>query len=401
MLERYRASLLELFSATQRLRAARGKDPVLCLELQERLLERITYVEGRIRRVKSEFSRTRHLLRGGAPARLSKAEARGLKDAISYHRAMVGEYQHLLILLHQIGDAIALTYLDKWDIKPLAFHQEPGFISGKKGTRLERRIMRTVFQHSGIAILNDLTTCLRHGDVTIPLNGPFTVFEAKSGRQRSKRDYVQEAALQKVMNYVLSDRAENLFGQKATFVRKSLSVPERNHLGWLNRLIKQAARDGDAARQVERGLYYIVTYSGDTKLLKKAIQCCGSPPMVGLVNAFKYTNNGHYPFTLSISDPAALFDFYAGSLIITVIVDPAILTDDFAARGYQIEFLKSEDYAFTLIGARPSILHNKVDIGRHFWNRIYIEFLSLHWYVEELSQRFAARNSSDFGPSEA
>ena len=401
MLERYRASLLELFSATQRLRAARGKDAALCLELQERLLERITYVEGRIRRVKSEISRTRHLLRGGAPVRLSKAEARSLKDAISYHRVLVGEYQHLLILLHHIGDAIAFTYLDKWDIKPLAFHQEPGFISGKKGTRLERRIMRTVFQHGGIAILNDLTTCLRHGDVTIPLDGPFTVFEAKSGRQRTKRDYAQEAALQKVMSYVLSDRAENLYGQKATFVRKSLSVPEQNHLGWLNRLIKQAARDGDAARQVEKGLYYIVSYSGDTKLLKKAIQSCGSPPIVGLVNAFKYTNNGHYPFTLSISDPVALFDFYAGILIITVIVDPAILKDDFAARGYQIEFSKNEYYTFTLISPKLPFLNNKVDIGRHFWNRIYIEFLSLHWYVEELSQRFAARNSSDLGPSDA
>jgi hypothetical protein len=395
MLERYRHSLLDLFSAVRQLSETRGMDRALCQAVQETLLQKITYVERNIRKGKAEIAHYRHLLRGGSPTRLTKAEARELKEAISYCHATIDDYQSLLTLLHKVGDAVAFIYLNKWDIKPLAFRQAPGFISGKKGTRLERKIMRKIFELGAVAILNDLTTCLRHGDVTIPLGESFIVYEAKSGRRQNNRDINQMAEINKVVNYIDSDRTENLYGHEGLFVRRSISVPERNHLGWLNRLVRQAKQSGEASRQVERGLYYLVTYLPDSPLLIKALQSCEKPPVGAMVNTYKYDNNGYYPFTLSIQDPVALYDFYAGHMVITVIVDTSVLESDFASKGFQIDFVNNEQHAFTLTSPKLPFEDNMIGIGRHFWERVYTEFLSTRWYIEEIEQRFAKLDIAD------
>jgi hypothetical protein len=91
-------------------------------------------------------------------------------------------------LLKAIGDGVAFLYLSKWDLKTMVFKEKPGFISGKEGLSLERRVLREAFARGGFAILNDLTTCLRYGDLTVPGAEGFMIIELKSGGTGARSD---------------------------------------------------------------------------------------------------------------------------------------------------------------------------------------------------------------------
>jgi hypothetical protein len=70
----------------------------------------------------------------------------------------------VISVLRSIGDAIAFIYGNRWDIKQMVMKEESGFITGKRGTRLERKILRKAFEIGATVVMNDLTHTLRHGD---------------------------------------------------------------------------------------------------------------------------------------------------------------------------------------------------------------------------------------------
>lgn len=73
--------------------------------------------------------------------------------------------------LRQMGDSIAFSYFNKYDLKLLCWKQSAGFISGKKGLDKELKIFKSYFESGEFAILNDITNSLRFGDITISKNG--------------------------------------------------------------------------------------------------------------------------------------------------------------------------------------------------------------------------------------
>ena len=126
-------------------------------------------------------------------------------------RSPCGEYRRLIVVFREIGDCLAFTYLDKYDIKPMAFKQSPGFVSGKKGTRFERRCLRRIFANGTIAILNDLTNCLRYGDLTVPVGGMPNLMELKSGKASGWRDDRQIERLSRLSVYLTTDRVTDWY----------------------------------------------------------------------------------------------------------------------------------------------------------------------------------------------
>jgi hypothetical protein len=97
-------------------------------------------------------------------------EASALKVRLKQNASRKDDYDTILLVLRDIGDAVAFTYIDKWDIKPLCLAKEPaGFISGKEGLRLELNIFRYLKSKNKICILNDITNSIRHGDITVPM----------------------------------------------------------------------------------------------------------------------------------------------------------------------------------------------------------------------------------------
>ena len=107
-------------------------------------------------------------------------------------------------------------------------------------------------------------------------------------------------------------------------------------------------------------------------------------PIVGFAHLFKYENLGYYPFTLSIKNSLALYDFYLGRLVIVVIIDSATIKKRFEHHGFSVEIRMDEE--------RPIILSKQgletpMTIGNHLFNRLFAEFMSLEWLLDELADR--------------
>ncbi len=135
----------------------------LCLEIQEVLIQKISYIEGRVRRTRLEGESYRTQLRKKAFPPMSKESAQILKKKLTRSKEKTSEYQYLIYVFKLIGDGIAHIYINKWDIKPMSVKESAGFISGKKGSRLERKAFRKcITLTKRPLILNDITNCLRY-----------------------------------------------------------------------------------------------------------------------------------------------------------------------------------------------------------------------------------------------
>jgi hypothetical protein len=210
VLSRYKSGLIALFARVHRLQADPTGKRLLALEIQEELLLRIGRAERVIRRTRNEIDalKCRLAQRGNdrETSRQIKAQRIGAENKIELQR-------EVLAILRAVGDAIAFIYGDRWDLTQLVKHETSGFITGKRGTRFERRAFRQVFHvtKDAVAVLNDVTHTLRHGDITVfsPTSWPegrFGLFELKSGRGGSRsRTARQSEALERVSNYLRTD----------------------------------------------------------------------------------------------------------------------------------------------------------------------------------------------------
>lgn len=335
MLGYYRAELIELFSDLNRLKADPA-DVQLCYSIQERVISRIRRTEYKIRATKKEIENIRNKIKND---RLPKIATAKLRELITQREGKKFDYDQLLYVLRDIGDGIAFIYLSKWDIKPLCMSKEhAGFISGKRGLRLELAIFRRCKRDNIVSILNDITNSLRHGDITIPKYGVPLTIEVKSGRasKNNSRSQRQQDRTKKILEYLVKDKGENIYpGQGTPMQRQALTKRELHHQKRVGSLASQAISSGrNMMRKIEEGLYYHmgVTSSSigkDMKTLPRSAKL-----LCHFVNMEKQLKQAYYPFTLSISNPEALFDFYDGQLSITIFVDLNVVESFFVQRGF-------------------------------------------------------------------
>ncbi len=213
-----------------------------------------------------------------------------------------------------------------------------------------------------------------------------------------------------MVDYLSTDRTKRLYnldlhGQEA--VRTSAHGPEKDLTSELNKLISSAYDcSGTVFEQVEAGLFYIVSRPNDNDvganidILKEITTLCTGRPYGFFVNQFKHANTGFFPFTLSITQPQALWDFCAGNLLITVVVDTHIINQKFGESGIAAifgasEFMESvvgseniEELELTLCSISEPEAHSQIGVSRHLFGRIGAEFLSLDWLLDELVFRY-------------
>src|SRR4051812_291335 len=142
MLTRQKKWLLVLFRELNELRAAPYKNRLLALKIQEQLLDRIGRAERLIRQIRRENKSIKKALaqRGTDREAARKAKARHLAGEERIERQ-----RRLISVLRSVGDSIAFVYGDRWDLKQMVLKEDSGFITGKRGTRLERKILRKSF----------------------------------------------------------------------------------------------------------------------------------------------------------------------------------------------------------------------------------------------------------------
>lgn len=203
------------------------------LETQLELIKRIIATERRISK-----------LRKGKPIDLEK----------------IAETKERRVLLKFIGTTIAwiLLEFDRPYIRNFAKGGGPGFISGKKGLKLEILALKAAFElKNHCAILHDITNCLRVGDLSV--NGPrgILTLELKLSkrrkmsireiRQRRKGEIVREFYERGISTKILP-------GYKS--VRYTSKIRDKHNWNEMSTVIKEALENGTGNRIVEDCLIY-------------------------------------------------------------------------------------------------------------------------------------------------
>jgi len=389
MLKRYRRKLMDLYGRIRELEADRVGKRVLALEIQEELLRCIVQAEARIRRRRVSNAQTK---RDMSKCGNSREISSNLRDLHERGLAYIQGQKKLIGCLRSIGDALAFIYGDRYELKQLMSNNDSGFISGKRGTRLERAALRACFQWGATAVMNDLTNTLRQGDITLfrpdhwPDGGsPVFLIELKSGRGgNKKRAARQQQALADTMKYIQTDLRQTENGVR---MRAPLTEEVRRHDEAITRLAKDLPRRGWVTTQVEDSLYYII------------IDC--DLPEDGVSEAFYflrgrehhhwhfiYVNKlrdmvlGYYPLPLLIHDPETLYRFYNGEFVIYIAVNVTSLNEEVASRGI---FVKSEpDGSWKLGGLKPDDNWDERYILSRTVGLLGAEFASLRWFIDNI-----------------
>jgi hypothetical protein len=398
MLHLYQNTLLDLFGRVQLINADPDGSHAECLAVQETLLRKITYAERKITRLKRRCRELKAKLRNPDPAlRLNREQAAIIKEEISTAKFICDEYRRLTIVFREIGDCLAFTYLDKYNIKPMAFKEPPGFVSGKKGTRLERRCLRRAFAGGYLAILNDLTNCLRYGDLTIPVGGMPKLIELKSGKSSGEREDRQIEKMSRLSEYLTTDRVTDWY-HPGVMTRLAFEQEEVNHRNQLNELIAIALQSHSSYRQVEDGLHYLVVapppgVEPDFHALSDIAPSFRNPPVAVIVNQLKQNNVAYFPFPLSITNPQHTLKFYNGDFLIMIFLDTDFVLSYLQHNGISAQFVDDAEWKLTLRNDSPSDgeLH-EAKVSEHFMSRLFAEFLSLSWLLDVIIQHVKRPN---------
>lgn len=385
MLSHHKQTLIRLFKQCHRIYANPQESVGECLNVQETLIQKITYIERRIRGQKIAIQNLKYQLGGYDGIRLSKDEARKAKDEIEQYHQKIDEYQELASIYRDIGDALAFSYIDKWDIKPLAIKQAAGALSGKKGSRLERKVLRNAFASGHIVLLNDITNCLRYGDITVPKDGKFMILEAKSSKNRTHRDIRQSAEVQNLLNFYETDSTDKLYMKDRKSKRVGFGANETHYRDKINTLVLDATINGVAVMEAESGLLYIVSTTkfspevavdrvGD--LLKKFT----GKPIASLLsrNSRSYI---YFPVILTIQDPESLYKFYDGQISIVTIVDTGVIESKLHLQNLYFNVIENDNEWIAEVVENET---PRMKIGSSLWLRLYAEFISLEWFVNEI-----------------
>jgi hypothetical protein len=247
----------------------------------------------------------------------SREQSRELKKLYDAGETNIDRQKTLISVLRSVGDAVAFIYGDRWDLKQLALKQGAGFVTGKRGTRFERKILRRAFALGATVVMNDLTHTLRQGDITVfrpdlwPEGGsPFFLIEAKSGRGGNKaRAKRQETAMKEIHEYLSTDKRSVAGG---TFERISVKTFPEYHFEVITKLASNLRHGEVCVEEIEPGLHYILLDCAcDTNNMEQVLKrsFCGAARYFMSVNDMKSVRLAYYPFPLSIRDPKTPISF--------------------------------------------------------------------------------------------
>lgn len=378
-----------IFNLVDRLRNLdpSGKNYDILLEVQLYIIKRILHSEKKIVNLKKEKGA---LKKGLRTDRLSKKEAKTVKEKIDFINNRIDEYQWLLYIWRCFGDGIAFTYLDKWGLKSMIFEsnspdekQQAGFLGGKEGIYKELALVLNAKQHGVPALLTDLTNTIRHGDICLLGASDPYVIEVKSSENKNNRVERQIENIQKIHNYLENDVAENIRGVPK-MQRVVMQCDEIHYNKVVNETIENALEVGYCQANPEDGLYYFAyktSYNVNYEEMFSGIK----KPIVHLINQAKMekTWGNYYPFTLSIKSAKSLYAFLKGDIYIIVVFDAAVMETLAQSEGFSFSVIMSGDAAYSLTKEVDGFEEPLTAIvSEHFAGRLAFEFLSLKWFME-------------------
>jgi hypothetical protein len=164
------------------------------------------------------------------------------------------------------------------------------------------------------------------------------------------------------------------FGAKEVHYRDKIDV-----------LVLEALKNGVAAMEAESGLLYIVSTSEfspeiTSSVLENLLKKFTGKPMASLLsrNSRSYL---YFPIILTIQDPESVYRFYNGQISIVTIVDIGVVESKLRAQNLSINIIENDDEWTAEVIENKALI---MKIGSSLWFRLYAEFISLEWFVNEI-----------------
>ena len=393
-----RRALHGLISKLHRLQRAPEAERLLALQIQEELIVRNRRAEEHVRLSRAKISALKDRLKARGHDR---EMVRSIRSQIAVAEAQADGAKAWIETLKSVGDSVAYIHADRFDLKPLAFRPSPGFLTGKSGARLERKILRGAFALGAVAVLNDLTHTLRHGDLTVfRPDGTFMLIEAKSGRggQRARAER-QLAAARGMTGYLESDERHDETG---AWYRVEAPAHVSDHGARATLMAARLVPGGWVHEEVERGLHYVLIDCGleDGQLGEVFSPLAERRMMVIDVNQIKRERLGYTPFALTFSAADVATRFYAGDFVMSIFVDLDVVAARLRDRGLALEVTDDPErpWRITPTGLPEGSTDGMSYASFHLVGRLGAEFVTLDWLIAAvaapITQDFVERLSS-------
>lgn len=374
-----RRALHDLIANLHRLQRAPHAERLLALQIQEELLQRNHRAERCVRLNRAKLAALKDRLKARGHDRET---VRAIRSDLATIEARIEGAKAWIETLKSLGDSIAYIYGDRFDLKPLAFRPSPGFLTGKTGARLERKMLRGAFAMGATAVLNDLTHTLRHGDVTIfRPDGKFMLIEAKSGRGgQYARAQRQLAAAQEMTSYLETDERHDETG---AWFRVEAAAPISDHGVQATQMAAGLKSGAWLREEIEAGLHYVLIDCGvDEGRMEEIFRpLIGRRLMALPVNEMKRERWGYTPFVLTLSDPEVATRFYAGEFVMNVLIDLDVVAERLRHRGFALRVTDEPERPWHIIPlGHPDGLQDGTSYASfHLIGRLAAEFVTLDW----------------------
>lgn len=359
-------------------------------DIQICILNKIIEIETIIRNNKQQIKNNKSLIQKSDTEnkRLLSIKSKSLKDENIYYKEYIKK-------LREVTDSLVFTYFSKYDLKSLCWKQSPGFISGKAGLQKELEIFETYFKEGKFAILNDISNCLRFGDLTIMKdNKPFFI-ESKSSDFIDDRVIRQKENLKNTLNIINNDTINNFLGTNKKFKRVYSSNAEKNYIDILQNMIQEALNTGKSIKNLEEGLTYLIFHSPiDPKESTEKVIKEMKKPFCFYLNSYKHINENYTPFPLILKNSYALQEFNNGNLLIIIFIDLDIMNIKLNKLGYKLITKDTQNKEFKIsFSFNDDII--EMNISNYNFFRIGREFLSLDWFISVIDDviKYARANA--------
>jgi hypothetical protein len=291
-------------------------------------------------------------------------------------------------LLRYVGDGIAwrLYAYDRSKIRVLSDHPPISFLSGKKGLNAEIRKFNKIRNQGKewVPLLNDLTNCLRHGDISIFKRGEFIgIDEVKSkirkGRPSNLQKRRQKQRLEGVMRF-FSTRDFKDINAASTVIHLKADVLERHNFDSISHAIKDARQFGYGLVEPEFGLVYMVWRLADRSEDEMMIAAQEQfPHLFSSTVTFRSISpryeqyESSLPITAMDLPPEDIVDLTLGNLGLVAVVNLDCLVKFFRDRGVPL-YVVSEERGYRLMMETEPYPSEMLE---GLWQRVLLEGLSL------------------------
>lgn len=360
-------ALFEIFQLSRQT----DRNPAQILDIQIGLSHYIRELEGK----KSEFKRQGDHIRATIARRLA-------------------------LLAKQIADSIAwrLFEFDRTVVQRLSEHPQTGHLDQTVLADLDcaRRIVEN---EDAIVLVNDLTTTLRYGDLTIFSGDQYSFKETKYGKasRRSKRSKRQRKQLAEIMSFLTTGiRFE---GDSRTLIFNSNIQADTYH-NKLDEIIRTAKNRGYAQDYLSECLAVQIIYTRHSGVAVPTWKPFSNTEFVwSISNLDNFTSPTprvvpYANFPLSERD---CFDLLIGNLIIIATLNFECLKGKYSEFGLNFNFPQPSDDELNAILTAPIATRKKlmakhgftVDDGKtlftvlaEYFARITLEFLTENTLIE-------------------